>query len=80
MANRAKSLPHLVAGSLQDDGRIRHAFFTRKGGASGGIYESLNIGLSSKDTALCVTENRRRVALLRDVAGVRRPQSGLHDW
>ena len=69
MANRAKSLPHLVAGSLQDEGRIRHAFFTRKGGASSGIYESLNIGLSSKDKALSVAENRRRVASFFDLSG-----------
>jgi len=69
MADSVKKMPHLVASSLQDEGRIRHAFFTRKGGASGGIYESLNIGLSSKDKALSVAENRRRVASFFDLSG-----------
>lgn len=41
---------------------IRHAFFTRRGGVSKGIYDSLNIGRGSKDDAADVEENRRRVA------------------
>jgi YfiH family protein len=41
---------------------LRHAFFTREGGASGGIYESLNGGLGSNDDPLLVAENRRRMA------------------
>nr|WP_246191307.1 peptidoglycan editing factor PgeF [Aureimonas leprariae] len=40
---------------------IRHAFFTRSGGASGGIYESLNAGIGSKDDSDAVAENRRRM-------------------
>ncbi len=28
---------------------LRHAFFTREGGVSGGIYESLNGGIGSND-------------------------------
>jgi YfiH family protein len=41
---------------------IRHAFFSRAGGVSGGIYESLNGGIGSKDDASNVAENRRRMA------------------
>ncbi len=41
---------------------IKHAFFTRKGGVSAGIYASLNAGRGSKDEAADVAENRRRAA------------------
>jgi YfiH family protein len=41
---------------------LGHAFFSRAGGVSGGIYESLNGGISSQDDASKVTENRRRMA------------------
>ena len=47
---------------------IRHAFFTREGGVSSGIYESLNGGLGSKDSAENVTENRARMARTLGVA------------
>ncbi|MET1411937.1 peptidoglycan editing factor PgeF [Roseibium sp. HPY-6] len=51
----------IEADALKLDG-IRHGFFTRKGGISTGIYESLNIGLGSDDTRDKVLENRQRVA------------------
>jgi YfiH family protein len=41
---------------------IRHAFFTREGGVSTGIYAALNVGRGSKDEAADVAENRRRAA------------------
>lgn len=41
---------------------LRHAFFTREGGVSRGIYASLNGGVGSSDDAAHVTENRRRMA------------------
>ncbi|GAA0655881.1 peptidoglycan editing factor PgeF [Brevundimonas lenta] len=41
---------------------VRHGFFTRQGGVSAGIYDSLNTGLGSTDDLDAVTENRRRVA------------------
>ncbi len=41
---------------------VRHGFFTRRGGVSGGIYASLNCGPGSRDAAADVKENRRRVA------------------
>jgi YfiH family protein len=41
---------------------IRHAFFTREGGVSQGIYASLNGGLGSQDAPENVRENRARMA------------------
>src|SRR6185436_3370527 len=41
---------------------IRHAFFTRSGGVSEGIYESMNGGLGSEDAPAKVAENRARMA------------------
>ncbi len=41
---------------------LRHAFFTRDGGASDGIYASLNGGIGSSDDPARVAENRRRMA------------------
>lgn len=41
---------------------IRHAFFTREGGVSGGHYASLNGGVGSADSAAHVAENRARMA------------------
>jgi YfiH family protein len=41
---------------------VRHAFFTRDGGVSQGVYTSLNGGTGSKDSPEAVTENRRRMA------------------
>ena len=42
---------------------IRHAFFTRSGGVSHGVYTSLNGGVGSNDTPESVAENRARMAL-----------------
>lgn len=41
---------------------LRHAFFTREGGVSDGIYAGLNGGLGSSDLPANVLENRRRMA------------------
>lgn len=41
---------------------ITHAFFTREGGVSTGIYASLNAGIGSNDTPENVKENRARMA------------------
>jgi YfiH family protein len=41
---------------------LRHAFFTREGGVSGGIYAGLNGGTGSNDDPANVMENRRRMA------------------
>lgn len=41
---------------------IGHAFFTRAGGVSGGVYASLNAGVGSDDEPRNVAENRARMA------------------
>jgi len=41
---------------------IRHAFFTRQGGVSAGVYASLNGGIGSRDSADQVANNRARMA------------------
>ncbi len=41
---------------------LRHAFFSREGGVSTGLYASLNGGLGSNDDPAHVAENRRRMA------------------
>src|SRR5579862_3299158 len=43
---------------LDGDPAIRHAFFTRQGGVSGGIYGSLNCGFGSRDDPDHVARNR----------------------
>lgn len=53
--------PSLRARSLIDPA-IDHGFFGREGGASQGLYASLNTGLGSKDDPAAVRENRRRIA------------------
>jgi polyphenol oxidase len=46
---------------------LRHGFFTRRGGASSGIFKGLNCGLGSSDQTEVVQINRARVA---DALGV----------
>lgn len=41
---------------------LRHGFFTRKGGASSGIFQGLNCGMGSSDQREAVQINRTRVA------------------
>lgn len=55
------ALPVLTS-KLLDVAGVRHAFFTRHGGVSQGIYASLNVGLGSDDDPDAVRENRRRCA------------------
>jgi hypothetical protein len=47
---------------------VRHAFFTRRGGVSEGVYASLNGGVGSRDEADAVRENRTRMAAALAVA------------
>ncbi|CUH89319.1 Laccase domain protein YfiH [Phaeobacter sp. CECT 5382] len=49
-------------------GGIRHGFFTRRGGASSGIFQGLNCGLGSSDQREAVDLNRTRVAAAMQVA------------
>jgi YfiH family protein len=53
--------PHITAASLAHPG-TRHAFFTRDGGVSTGVYASLNGGTGSRDEPEKVRENRNRMA------------------
>jgi polyphenol oxidase len=55
---------------------LRHAFFTREGGVSGGIYAGLNGGLGSSDDPASVAENRRRMAQQMGVS----PEHFLSVW
>ena len=41
---------------------IRHGFFTRKGGASSGVFQGLNCGTGSTDQSAVVAINRERAA------------------
>jgi YfiH family protein len=50
---------------------LRHAFFTREGGVSEGIYGSLNAGIGSHDNPANVAENRRRMAQQMGVTAAR---------
>jgi polyphenol oxidase len=50
----------LTLGPLNDVEGVRHAFFTRQGGVSEGLYASLNCGMGSGDNADRVTTNRAR--------------------
>jgi len=52
----------IQAPALASHSGIRHAFFTRQGGVSDGIYASLNGGIGSSDEPAKVQENRRRMA------------------
>jgi len=58
----------LQAPSLAKRPGVRHAFFTRAGGVSQGIYMSLNGGVGSRDEPRNVAENRARMASALGVA------------
>lgn len=58
------TLELLTADSLAP---VRHGFFTRKGGASSGIFSGLNCGTGSSDQTEIVAINRDRVAQALDV-------------
>jgi YfiH family protein len=55
------NLPVLTSPLLDLPG-VRHAFFTRKGGVSAGVYAGLNVGAGSNDDPAAVAENRARAA------------------
>jgi YfiH family protein len=60
-------LEYLKSDSLGD---VRHGFFTRKGGASSGVFSGLNCGPGSSDLAEIVATNRGRVAAAMEVEGL----------
>ncbi len=59
------TLEILTSDSLAD---CRHGFFTRRGGASSGVFMGLNCGYGSTDQSEIVTINRTRVAEAMGVA------------
>ncbi len=59
------TLEILTADSLSP---LRHGFFTRRGGASSGVFAGLNCGQGSSDQKEIVAINRARVADAMDVA------------
>lgn len=69
----------------------RHGFFTRRGGASSGVYQGLNCGQGSKDQREAVGTNRARVAAalevtperllsLRQIHSAEVAMAGLEGW
>ncbi len=58
----AASVP-FVRSPLLDAPGVSHAFFTREGGVSEGLYASLNGGAGSRDAPDAVSENKRRMAM-----------------
>lgn len=61
----------LQANVLAKFGPIRHAFFTRSGGVSAGVYATLNGGTGSNDAPDKIAENRARMAQKLGVAPTR---------
>ena len=70
MAGGPGNPPSLQSPPLTGAQRVRHAFFTREGGVSGGLYSTLNCGFGSHDDPAHVAENRRRAAGALGVAPV----------
>src|SRR5258708_2188666 len=58
-------------GTLNDAAGVRHAFFTREGGVSAGIFASLNCGFGSGDAPANVAENRARAMRALDLGADR---------
>lgn len=56
----------LTSPQLAKHSGIAHGFFTRRGGVSSGLYDSLNVGLGSDDDPAAIVENR---ALVVDALG-----------
>jgi len=61
------SPPFLTAEAL---GGVRHAFFTRQGGVSAGIYAALNCGFGSGDAREAVAQNRERARAALDASAL----------
>jgi YfiH family protein len=62
MSDAPNSLAPLQSPLLAALPGVRHAFFTREGGVSQGIYASLNVGRGSRDDPQAVQANRARAA------------------
>lgn len=60
--------PPFLTSALLDAPGVAHAFFSREGGVSEGVFESLNAGVGSGDDPDAVVKNRRRCAAALGVA------------
>ena len=58
----------ITLSALAADGVVRHAFFTRQGGVSEGLFASMNCGFGSGDDRGKVSQNRARAAARLGVA------------
>jgi copper oxidase (laccase) domain-containing protein len=58
MSDALKPLLDPTLGAMEG---VRHGFFTRQGGVSMGLYNSLNTGLGSRDNVPHVKVNRARI-------------------
>ncbi len=56
------SVKFYSADNFRDKPKIQHGFYTRLGGHSSGVYDSLNCGIGSEDDAGTVQRNRVIVA------------------
>lgn len=61
-------LPLLTFPLLEQTRMVKHCFTTRMGGASKGMFESLNLSFTRGDDEAAVKENYRRLADALDVA------------
>ena len=64
--NQYKEMIYLTFPLLENTGLVRHLFSTRMGGASRGIYSSMNLSFSRGDNKEDVDENFRRIAQILD--------------
>ncbi|MBR4955493.1 MAG: peptidoglycan editing factor PgeF [Clostridia bacterium] len=62
--NEKDGITYYTAPQLEPYRDLAHGFFTRRGGVSGGVYDSLNFRFSSEDTQSNVLENHRRAGAL----------------
>jgi len=62
-ANSSEIIPPLRSDLLSAAAGLRHGVFSRRGGVSDGLYESLNCGFGSSDNPANVTINRARALM-----------------
>lgn len=60
---KGASVPLLYFEKIEESGLVEHCFTTREGGASQGIFSSLNLSFSRGDEKESVDENYRRLAI-----------------
>ena len=79
MTGKSANPPSVEAPSLAAARGVKHAFFTREGGVSEGLYSSLNCGFGSNDDPARVAENRRRLDGMCQKAEVLVEESQSHE-